>query len=180
MGVYDVYCLLCGGPIGWSGELHTDDGEEIYVSDKKGEFTWLNKLYLIPIEGEKIEVLARNYDQCGGFDVNNERYEVTPMGWEDCDSIKSIICHVDCYKSLTDITKLPINFNMVNKIEMDQCNCLLKNKSHYGYKMKNYTGEQDAPYYDMYYNDKWLLESPLNNEINKNRIHDIWKNILEE
>lgn len=180
MGIWDEYCLICGGPIINYFDGNTvmyDDNDNEIICNKK-EYNWLNNLILILSNEQIIKLTGKHYADSGKFVLNNKLYIVTPINyhskWINHDGY-GVICHQDCYKLIEYNLHHKILFSNIAKL-LHTGNCLLKNISKYK-PMDKYIS-QLFDYYHADQQNKWLLDNPLKNNENKKRILNIWKPLI--
>ena len=183
MGVWDEYCVICGGPLRnfftKGREMYSEDTNNFFIIPKTiTKYNWLNKLYIITSVEENIKALGEQYTEYGEFKVKNNLYIITPMNWHN-DSFKNIkgygtVCHRDCYELLIKELDYFLSFSNICRLLKGENNLLRKR---YG-AMDKYIG-QDYDYYSANKENSWLLESPLKNIRNKDRILNIWKPLVD-
>jgi len=178
-GGYETYCQFCGGPTTLHNiytiknlkenkkaikkEYLTNDyyyGEiqekfKIIDLSKVKKYKWLEKLILLHPSGKNIKVEGVDTWDHKYKDKNGKEYFIN-------DDDDEYLLHNDCYK----LIKSEIgNFNFYNLSK------LLKKKNMK--IMKKYM-RQEIPWLYFFYNqDDYLLESPLKNKKNKDRILDL-------
>ena len=187
MGIWDEYCLVCGGPLKndlIKGEILYDTSDNEYIVPKTmAEYNWLNKLYLISRSGVKIPAEASQYESSGYFVVNGLIFTVTPLNWHQNPYLKNgkgfdygIVCHRACYNLLSQELHYGLIFGDVCRL-LNENNCLLNPVSKYG-KMAEYIGQ----IFDIFKADvenNWLLSNPISNTENSERILKIWTPLVK-
>jgi hypothetical protein len=184
MGVWDEYCFVCGGPL----RNPFTKGKSVYDVDKKHhdvlehsvthtitKYKWLDKLIVINSEEKIYKVDGSTYGNYGVFELDNVNLSVTPANWHECDYDYGVVCHVDCHKVINKVFGYKIMFANVCRL-LRPFNSLLKTNYR---EMQKYSGEQDFNAYDCHTHYGWMLESPLKNKRNCDRIVLIWGNLIE-
>lgn len=180
MGIWDEYCLICGGPL-WNnfikGKDMYDEHTGLSHSIIKKDYNWLNDLYLILSSGLIISTTVDNHYESGEFKIKGKKYVITPLNYHNSNAGDDygIVCHRDCYKLLSDKLNYELRFNNICRL-LDTGNSLIKNKSGYGVMVKYQS--QFFNYYDAHTQNAWLLESPLKNKKNMERILKMWGKIV--
>lgn len=181
MGIWDEYCLICGGPIrnDFDGvqEIYSDESDTDYKAKIK-EYDWLNKLFLILSNNKIMKANNKQYNSYGEIVINRKVYTITPFNyhqdWKYVDGY-GVVCHQDCYNLLEKSLKYELLFSDVCQL-LAEGNSLLKQQSKYA-PMNKYISQ----IFKFYYADRdneWILESPLENSDNKKRILNIWKPLV--
>lgn len=178
MGVWDEYCVICGGPLRndyIKGEILHDFGDndeiEIEVDETNHKYDWLGKLYIITSEEHIVSANHSQYDQSGSFDIGNTNYVIARPLWHS--AIKygdgyGYVCHKDCYHFIDNHFRHKLQFG-------DLCRSEYK-YSKYGL-MKKYM-RQDFRFFTVNRDNPWLIESPLYNNMNASRIISIWTKLI--
>jgi len=187
MGIWDVYCVICGGP------TRNDFKKGTYLSSPKGEMTvqktitkynWLDKLVLISSTEEVINTTSGDYNDSGEFELDIN-YVVAPLNWPsgddfddtDTDEREAVLCHKACYNYLKAKLGYTLKFSDICRLLSTSDN-FFKNKSGYGLNKKYFSQFYD--YYGAYNENSWLLEEPTKNKENGDRILDMWKPLAKK
>jgi len=179
MGIWDVNCLICAGPIenGFTkGNTMYGNDDEIKITVTKREYNWLNNLVVLLSTGKLLTIKGSTYNGDGNLIVNKKKYSVTPVNWHadwDKNDGYGIVCHKDCYNLLDKSLKYKIVFGNVCRLVNDFG---LMKLSKYGV-MKKYIS-QFFYHYEADKENSWLLHSPLKNIKNKERILKTWKPLI--
>lgn len=183
MGYWEEYCLICGGPL----KNNFAKGKEIYDSETDTsstiiikEYDWLNYLYFIQSNGDILKTDGSAYTDNGEIVINKKAYVITPIHYHS--KFKNaagygVICHQDCYDLLKTKLKYNLQFGDVCRL-LGEYNCLLKQKSKYG-AMEKYVW-QDFDYLRAHEENSYLLESPLINKKNQQRVLKIWTPLVKK
>jgi len=169
MGSWDGICVCCSAPI------------HLSKNDLNKKLEWLINLILIINDTNTIiDVNAHKgyYNDSGEIKILKKDYVITPANWnwsEHYGDNYGIVCHKDCYKLLQDELGYNLLFSNVCRL-MDDYNSILRPKSKYG-KMAKYV-EQFFDIDSVKKEDMWMLESPLKNNENKQRILKIWRPLV--
>lgn len=162
MGIWEEYCFACGGSFmmntGWMtnivGWTFPNEMIKLVSYNDDGTFTGEDK----KIYGSK----------------SHERGNISNIG-RYSPKIFCIAFHRDCLKFVKKLSSR-LTIDDLWEIERDSNNLPPKN---YG-EMAKYMGqffEYDQPIED---GNEWLLESPLKNKRNAERIQKIWRKITKE
>jgi hypothetical protein len=181
MGIFDTYCIFCGGPqtsdfIGSDDILESlKEVHNIDISYDKLEYDtkWLNNLLFLTDDNKVLE--GYSYASIGGVFDNAEGDSISMV-----EANKIFMVHVDCMNYLK---KLNFNEILSKNIKLDM------NDMDEIVKIINYGGAEK--YFNQFYDlekcilDKnyWMLISPLdkeNGEKNRNRIKKIAEQLLIE
>jgi len=169
MGIWEEYCLICGGPLNDEFTLYDEETQEETQITKK-EYKWMYQLFLLTNDNKIIKTTYNNYELSGEFEIGTTSYVVTPIHYGSTDNY-GVICHQDCYHLIHKKLKHEIVFANVCRM-LDKYNNTLKPKSKY--KPMDKFIQQFYEYDLITKNHSWLLESPLVNKQNQERILKIW------
>ena len=194
MGCWDCYCLICGGPIvnGFKYKYiideYFDDNIKNDIKSKKKYFNWLNKLTLLRIDDNVINLKSKfNYDSYGSLvkyaelntieyeELNIIEYNITPMNWSEDDINCGIVCHTDCYNFICILFNTKIKYSHIQDLHNDFG---LLDENNYKEPVSNFVGIQEYDFKQVYDNMDYYI-SPFKSEINGKRIIDIWINLLQ-
>lgn len=176
MGVWEEYCLICGGPLTNKFILikYTEE-EDIQTTITKKEYNWMNQLFLLTSDNQIIKTMGNKYDSYGGFKLGPKSYAVSPHRYVESDNY-GVVCHQDCYHLIQKKLKHDMLFVNVCRL-LDKYNSILKPKSKY--KPMDKFIQQFYEYNLIIKNHEWLLESPLVNKQNEQRILKIWTLLVD-
>lgn len=206
MGVWEIFCFICGGPLFNTGYIEEEeDGEYVHVETPYGN--WLNDVYVITNKEKLLPMSYSNLERITWlYEKGDIVCAVTPWMWHEKRSYKphnlyGIVCHRSCYKLIDQKLKHKILFaNMCRKIDISDglyyiapkvppktreyhkiAKEYYKKVNRYG-EMKKYTAGQSFDEEHLLgknLDDLWLLKDPLTNTKNKNRILKMWRPIIK-
>lgn len=168
MGIWEEYCLICAGPLNDEFIIEIDDEEEQII--KKKEYKWMYQLFILTNDSKIIEATYNDYELSGNFEIGQNEYYTSPFLYGGNLSY-GVVCHRDCYHLIQKKLKHEIIFANVCRL-LDKYHSLLKPKSKY--KPMDKFIQQFYEYALIVKNHSWLLESPLKNKQNEERILKIW------
>ena len=166
MGIWNEYCLICGGPIINTFFIDNDKGKSTKITKK--EYDWMNKLFLISNDNKLLQTTGNVYDSVGGFVIQSKYYIITPLNYHagfDNDGY-GLICHQDCYNLIKKKLNHELVFANVCRI-LSEGSSTLKQLSKYK-PMDKYIN-QFFEYSSAINEYPWLLNSPLNDKINQEK-----------
>lgn len=154
---------------------------------------WCKKVMLISRENEIIRNPIES--EYGLYYKNNKFYSIRYI-FDDDKYIKSILCHIDCYNLLNKTLKYNLKYEHVCRLIDDYFN-VLKTTSKYGKVMNKYSFWLNFNWSKLlikdYLNTKkimnnieintedlFIVESPLKNSKNKNRILKMWRPLVKK
>lgn len=185
MGCWDIYCPICGCPPRASGILNNYDemvkrvGKELTKMDCRllvQRTKWLNKCYFMTV-GNK---LIKGVQEVGcnvQFGKKGRLYTSVPCEFAD-DAVNGYFIHADCYQFVMKVYGIELRLgdfyvNLRKGCDRTNLNRMINWKG-----IKKYQG-QYMDMIGMYQSgDAWMLESPLKNRQNANRIKHVflqWK-----
>lgn len=201
MGVYDDYCLICGGPIRAPEDEFTvlsKKEEKKYIKDNKltvdtkffkkesfdGDaaytpFTlkylkWVEKLLVITNDG----VFNTEIEEDGVYKTDKKLYCSVKSLVKDKKLFNysaGVVCHKVCYNIIKKELGISIKYKDIEK-KIDNYLSVLKNKNVYK-DMKKYSFTHFFEYFSCLIEDPWLLD--IKNKKNIERILGIWRKILK-
>jgi len=169
MGCWSDYCLICGGP--YRNEGYDDNGDSVEYDDCE----WLVKSYTITKDNK---LHRTGVVDCGMSESDGNEFCVCKMLWEDySEEAQAIACHRSCYKLLKKEFAYKLKFEDVYDM-IDEYLCVLNDKSVYG-EINEYSFGQEFES-AAFVKDRWLLQDPLIDTINRKRIFNIWKPLIKK
>lgn len=196
MTIWDEYCIVCHGPLYnqlRKGNIVTNiscfkdvdseifqlqSGDDYLVTETQEQYDWLNKLYGISTTDKVIRFNSWHYTGNGAFKIKQDLYfiingsEYKPIK-ENTKINVGIVCHTECYKFLK-ANGYDLKFSKLDKNSSNNC---MFNKQQYGY-ITRYC-KKFFNFYESCMSKGWMLESPLINKKNADRIKKIWKDKIE-
>lgn len=201
MGVYDDYCLICGGPIRKPDDEFTilsKQEEKKYIKNNKliidtkffkresnnreikytpstiKYLKWVEKILVITNDG----VFNTELSEDGIYNTDEKIYSSV----KDLVKNKKLfnydagaVCHKLCYNIIKKQLGKSIKYKDIENI-IDNNSSILKNKNIYG-DMEKYISSQFFNYFTCLVEDPWLLD--IKNTKNTKRILEIWKKIYK-
>jgi len=166
----DVYCLICGGTL-FNSVKYVETNEEV----KLKKYEWLEKVWGIDKEENRISLDKMesgdwgNYSMKKGMDFFVAKYTWHFKGIDNY----GMAAHKDCVKLMEKEMGYSIRFvDVCDKV--DDRN-LMKGVN-YG-EMKKYQSQWFL-LDEAFEENRWLLESPLKNERNRERIMKMWEKMM--
>lgn len=174
MGVFDCYCFICGGPI---RSPNKSPARNDFPKPVKSH-NWLNNLYILDNQNKLISASGSDYNESGVITVKNVEYELILDTHIVVPAIEhyGVVCHRDCYSFIAKNMDIKLLFGHVVRLLMPYS--LLKSSKYL--EMKKYVFAQDFDYSGILAKSPWLLESPLSNTRNAERIKKIWSNYVQK
>lgn len=181
MGIWDEYCVICGGPLMnmyKKGRKIYDPTTDSEIQIIRSGCDWLEKVMMITSDNQTIRNCKWNSMSSDIVNCGQKKYVITPVNYHarlyDQDGY-GVVCHNDCYELIETKLKHKLVFANVCRM-LDKLNCLLKKKSAYGKITKYYS--QFFDYYTANKENSWLLQSPLSNKENRERILKSWTKLV--
>lgn len=98
--------------------------------------------------------------------------------WDTTKKPIAIVCHRKCYRLLERECNYKLKFDdLTDFIDFTGIHAILKNTKLYGV-MQKYSFGQDFEMQECLKNDKWLMDDPLVNKKNGERILKTWRPII--
>ena len=186
MGVWDEMCLVCGGPPEAPNakvvkEMMEDEGVSADLAAIKGmlpKTSWLDKYIGIPPTERSVKLGA--YTGYGSFAVGRGAFHgATNARSNPASSVPyGLICHADCCKHLQHALGYKLRFADIWPMLMHQ-----REVGNYFTKCKY--GGISKYWEQMFATDSllrdgkaWMLQSPLHNAQNAERITAVWRPIV--
>lgn len=170
MGIWEEYCLICGGPLNDEFTIEIDDKQKQVT---KKEYKWMYQLFILTNDNKIIKANYGDYELSGSFEIGSKEYHTTPINYQETNY--GVVCHRDCYHLILKKLKHDIIFANVCRL-LDKYNSILKPKSKY--KPMDKFMQQFYEYDLIVKNHSWLLESPLVNKQNEERVLKIWTPLI--
>lgn len=201
MGVYDDYCLICGGPIRKPDDEFTiltkqegkkyiknnkltidtkffkkecSDGEIEYTPFTFKYLKWIEQILVITNDG----VFNTTLNEDGIYETDEKTY----CSVKDLVKNKKlfnyeagVVCHKMCYNIIKKQLRISIKYKDIENI-IDNNSSILANKNVYG-EMKKYSFSQFFNYFTCLIENPELLD--IKNIKNIERILVIWKKIYK-
>lgn len=184
MGVWDEMCLVCGGPPEVPNaklveEMMQDEGARADLAAIKAmlqKTAWLNKYIGITPSEKPLKLGA--YTGYGSFSVRKGVFHGATNAKDESSGPCGLTCHADCYKHLELALGYRLRFAHIWPLLMKQRQAgNYFTKCSYG-GISKYWGQSFATGKLLKDGKAWMLQSPLHDAKNAQRVLAVWKPIV--
>uniref|UniRef100_A0A6C0LJH8 Uncharacterized protein n=1 Tax=viral metagenome TaxID=1070528 RepID=A0A6C0LJH8_9ZZZZ len=172
MGVWDLYCVICGAVCDRGGYTDEDDNDIEHIVFKQ-KYAWLDKIFILL---EHNDLVVSGEVNLGNSTLTSKNYPIVETIRESTKKIPfGVPCHKACHQLLKKYLKYNLKLSDIDKKLNWGGVTMLK----WGI-MKRYHSQ----FFDFHRliddNNEWLIESPLKNTKNRERILKLWKPIISK
>ncbi len=187
MGIWDIYCCVCGGPATLfdTSDLDFDPSEHVDTKNLISAITkaksWITEWVGIDPE-ERLHAL-RDYDMYGSFRTSDKKiFESAAtfnIAYSRPDVLHGITCHSACHKFLWQRLNYDLSFEDV--FELIRKNDQLPRELSGSYMQMSLYQSQLFDWIKLANNkDTWLVCDPNKNARNASRILTIWRPLIKD
>lgn len=169
----DVFCLICGGP---HFITTYDENDNLRSKKEMQKYTWISKVTGINNKEERISFDKYEIDDYGSYKLGKDHFELMKANWHEFYVTDyGVAAHNDCLKLLETKLNYSLRFADVCGLVNEYYNTLNKQSS---YKEMAKYQEQWFLLDEAFKENSWLIDSPLINKKNQERVLNIWKPLV--